>query len=115
MEVNYYVLLFFGPVLIIVGALGFVVPSTKSLTSTATAYNIFHIVFGIIGLLIALSGAGWLIVAFNVGFGLIDLYQAAASHLGWFPKEQFRWKRADDVLHVVVGTVLMVVGVVGSL
>lgn len=51
--------------------------------------------------------------AFNVGFGLIDLYQALASALGLFPGEYFRWQTADDVLHVVIGTALVAVGLFG--
>ena len=48
--------------------------------------------------------------AFNIGFGALDLYQAAASRRGWFPKRWFRWRAADDALHVVVGTALIVAG-----
>lgn len=111
MDLNYYVLLVFAPLLIMVGLLGFIIPDKKSLTSGATAYNIFHIVFGVIGGAILLSGNSNAMRAFNIGFGAIDLYQAAASFLGLFPKELFKWKRADDVLHIVIGAFLVIVGV----
>ena len=52
-----------------------------------------------------------LIRSFNIGFGLIDLYQAVASKMNWFPMEQFKWKKADDVLHIVVGLGLVLVGI----
>ena len=46
---NYYVLMVFAPLLVLVGLAGFVIPERKSLTSGAPAYNIFHMVFGLIG------------------------------------------------------------------
>lgn len=110
---NYYVLAIFAPILIIVGILGFIIPADKSLTSGARAYNVFHIVFGLIGLATVYWGVEVCIRGFNIGFGLIDLYQAAASFLGWFPKARFRWTRVDDVLHVVIGAGLVLVGVFG--
>ncbi len=131
MSLNYYVLLVFAPLLIVVGISGFVIPEKKSLTSGAPAYNIFHIVFGLIGLACLFLGPtisaskvplpfDFLLLpsgfprAFNVGFGLIDLYQAAASYLHIFPERHFRWKRTDDILHVAIGTALVIVGVFGS-
>jgi hypothetical protein len=107
---NYYVLLVFAPLLILTGLAGFVLPQDKSLTSGAPAYNIFHIVFGLLGVAIVLSGNASYLRAFNVGFGLIDLYQAAASFLHLFPEQQFKWKRTDDILHIVIGAFLVCVG-----
>jgi hypothetical protein len=111
MHLNYYVLLIFAPVLILVGILGFLVPLEKSLTSGAPAYNIFHIVFGLVGLALVLTENEFGIKIFNIGFGLIDLYQAAASFLHWFPEKQFRWTRVDDALHIAIGAFLVVIGV----
>ena len=108
---NYYVLLIFAPLLILVGILGFLIPQNKSLTSGAPAYNVFHIVFGLIGLVFVWMRDDTLIRAFNVGFGAIDLYQALASFAHLFPEKYFRWTRADDVLHVVIGLILIAVGV----
>lgn len=110
---NYYVLLIFAPLLILTGVLGFVIPEKKSLTSGAAAYNIFHIIFGLIGIMVATHHYDY-IRAFNIGFGVIDLYQGAASFLHLFPEKHFRWKRADDVLHIVIGAALVLVGVLGS-
>lgn len=108
---NYIVLLIFAPLLILVGVLGFLIPQNKSLTSGATPYNIFHIIFGVIGLIFVFTHNDTLIRAFNIGFGLIDLYQAAASFLHFFPEKQFRWTRVDDVLHIVIGAGLVLVGI----
>ncbi|MGB7203193.1 MAG: hypothetical protein WBD16_13160 [Pyrinomonadaceae bacterium] len=113
MDLNYYVLLVFAPLLIVVGILGFIIPENKSLTSGAPAYNIFHIVFGVIGLACVLFGVEPCIRAFNIGFGAIDLYQAAASYFHLPPEKQFLWKREDDVLHVVIGLGLVAVGIFG--
>ncbi len=110
---NYYVLLIFSPLLILTGILGFVIPEKKSLTSGAPAYNIFHIIFGLAGIMVATHHHDY-IRTFNVGFGVIDLYQAAASFLHLFPEKQFRWKRADDVLHIVIGAALVLVGALGK-
>ena len=48
--------------------------------------------------------------AFLVGFGLIDLYQALASHQPWVPEALFRWAPTDDLLHLVVGVALIAAG-----
>jgi hypothetical protein len=111
---NYYVLMVFAPLLVLTGLAGFVIPENKSLTSGAPAYNIFHIVFGVIGIACVVCGDPICIKGFNVGFGVIDLYQAAASFLHLFPERQFKWKRTDDVLHIFIGAFLVLVGVFGS-
>ncbi|MGE3465709.1 MAG: hypothetical protein AB7J13_02145 [Pyrinomonadaceae bacterium] len=111
MDPNYYVLLVFAPLLVVVGILGFVIPEEKSFTSGAPAYNIFHIVFGLIGIGIVVSGSGPYIRTFNIAFGVIDLYQAVASFLHLCPERHFRWKRTDDVLHILVGALLVMAGV----
>lgn len=112
-NLNYLTLAIFAPILILIGILGFVIPASKSPTSVATAYNVFHIIFGLLGALIALDGHPPAIKAFNIGFGLIDLYQAVASYDGWFPKQFFKWTRVDDWLHIIVGTLLVLIGVLG--
>ena len=113
MGINYYTLLAFAPLLILTGILGFVIPRDKSLTSGAPAYNIFHILFGLGGIMIATHHYEY-IRAFNIGFGAIDLYQAAASFLHLPPEKIFRWKRADDVLHIVIGVALVLIGCFAS-
>jgi len=110
---NYKVLLGFAPVLILIGISGFIIPPDKALTSGAPAYNIFHIISGFVGLILLILRRENYIRAFNVGFGLIDLYQAAASFAHLFPEQYFRWTRADDVLHIVVGAALVIVGIYG--
>lgn len=112
--VNYYVLAVFAPVLVLTGILGFVVPKDKAITSGAAPYNIFHIAFGLIGLGIVFAGHESYIRAFNITFGFIDLYQAAANRLNWFPQAYFKWKRADDILHIIIGALLVVVGIVAG-
>lgn len=101
----------FAGVLLLVGILGFVVPPSKALTSGAPAYNIFHLCFGVLGGALALWGNDASMRTFLIGFGAIDLYQAVASRASWFPKEHFRWRPADDILHVVVGAALVVIGI----
>ena len=110
---NYKVLLVFAPVLILIGIAGFIVPSEKALTSGAAAYNIFHIVFGAIGLIVVFLRNEYYIRLFNIGFGLIDLYQAFASFEHLFPERYFHWTRVDDFLHVVIGLGLVLIGFYG--
>lgn len=88
-------------------------PPSVSLTSGEPAYNIFHITFGIIGLIILFTKTESFIRGFNIGFGLIDLYQALASFLHLFPETIFKWARIDDILHIVIGAALVAVGLYG--
>ena len=101
----------FAPILVIVGILGFVIPPDKAATSGAPRYNIFHIVFGSIGIVLALAGNDAAIRTFNIGFGSLDLYQAIASRRHWWPEKVFRWTKVDDLLHIVIGLALVVIGV----
>lgn len=103
----------FAPILVIVGILGFAIPADKATTSGAPAYNVFHIVFGAIGIALALTGHDASIRTFNIGFGVIDLYQALASRRHWWPERIFRWTKVDDWLHVLIGIALVAIGVFG--
>jgi hypothetical protein len=109
--VNVLVLRVFAPLLLVVGVLGFVIPESVALTSGATPYNLFHLVFGAVGVGCVLSKRLNAVRAFNIGFGLVDLSQAIASFADLWPKAAFQWKTADDILHVVIGLGLVVVGV----
>ena len=90
-------------------------PPHLSLTSGAPAYNVFHLVFGFLGLLLLWSRREWLISSFNAGFGLIDLYQALASYADLPPKQYFLWTRVDDILHISIGLTLFIIGCYGLL
>jgi hypothetical protein len=112
-SINRLALTAFAPILILLGVAGFLIPAQKSLTSGATPYNVFHIISGVIGIaLLLLKEERWAII-FNIGFGLIDLYQALASYLGLFPERFFRWTRVDDVSHVIIGLALVIIGLYG--
>lgn len=112
---NYITLAIFAPILILIGVAGFLVPAQYSLTSGAAPYNVFHLCFGSLGLIILWSRREALISIFNVGFGLIDLYQALASYLHWPPQQYFIWTRVDDILHILIGLALVIIGVYGLL
>ena len=90
-------------------------PPEQSLTSGATPYNVFHIIFGVLGLTLVLSRNSSAISSFNMGFGLIDLYQAAESFLNLPPKSYFLWTRVDDILHILIGVALVIIGGYGVL
>lgn len=109
MSVNLTVTRVFSMVLVAVGILGFVLPAELAMTSGAPAYNVFHLVFGAVGFTCAMTKRAAVARAFNLGFGVIDLLQALASFLHWWPGAAFRWTRVDDVLHVVIGAALVCV------
>ena len=109
-KLNRTTLLIFAPVLILTGVGGLLGPAPFDLMSNAVPYDIFHIVFGVIGLGCVLSDRPALVRGFNVGFGAIDLYQAVASFAGLFPAALFRYHRGDDVLHIVIGAALVAIG-----
>jgi hypothetical protein len=111
--VNGRVLAVFGPLLILTGIAGFLVPPRFALMSGAPAYNVFHMVFGMIGTALVVGESALGITAFNLGFGIVDVYQVVAGVTGWFPARQFRYKPADHVLHAVIGLALVVVGGMG--
>jgi len=112
-SLNHIALAIFAPVLILAGIAGFLMPAEYSLTSGAPAYNIFHLVFGFIGLLLVWKRNELWLALFNTGFGLIDLYQALASVLHLPPEQYFLWTRVDDILHVLIGLALVIIGCYG--
>ena len=68
-----------APLLIVTGIAGFLIPQQYSLMSGEPPYNMFHLIFGALGLVLISSNSNLLASVFNFGFGLIDLYQVVAS------------------------------------
>ena len=99
-----------APLLIITGIAGFVIPERITLMSGATPYNLFHILFGAIGLVLLQTKNDLVASGFNLGFGLIDLYQVLASVVGLTPIQYFHWTYVDDVAHVILGFALVIIG-----
>ena len=113
--VNYVTLVIFAPLLIVAGVAGFVIPPEQSLTSGAPPYNVFHIFFGVIGLVVLWTRNERSVSLFNLGFGLIDLYQALASFVHLPPEQYFLWTPVDDILHILFGLALVLIGGYGLL
>jgi hypothetical protein len=111
--VNARVLGVFGPILILAGVAGFLIPPRRALMSGAPAYNIFHITCGLLGTALVVAGTARGVAAFNLGFWAFDLYQVVAAVGGFFPSRAFRYRAADHVLHVVLGLALAAVGWLG--
>ena len=107
---NQTTLMILAPLLIITGIAGFVIPAQYNLMSNATSYNLFHIIFGAIGLVLLQTKSDLAASSFNLGFGLVDLYQALASVVGLTPIQYFQWTYADDVVHVILGFALVIIG-----
>lgn len=108
---NRVVLSVFAPLLLLTGIAGFIVPSQYSLTSGAMPYNLFHILFGAIGLLIVSLESDIMATGFNLVFGLIDLYQVIASVFALTPIQYFHWTLADDLLHIIFGLGLVAIAI----
>ena len=107
---NQMTLAVLGPLLLLTGIAGFVVPERYSVMSNAAPYNLFHIIFGVAGLWLVMANSDLWASAFNLVFGLIDLYQALASAIGLAPIQYFHWTYADDVVHVLLGFALVLIG-----
>jgi hypothetical protein len=101
----------FGPLLVLTGVAGLLLPARLSLMSNAVPYDGFHIAFGMLGIALVVARSARGAALFNAGFGAIDLYQALAGVTGVFPARLFQLKPADHVVHVLFGAVLVVVGV----
>jgi hypothetical protein len=99
-----------APLLMLAGIAGFVIPEQYSLFSGAAPYNVFHLIFGAIGLLLLTTKNDLWASLFNFGFGLIDLYQVLASVVGLTPIQYFLWTYFDDVAHVLLGFALTIIG-----
>ena len=99
-----------APLLLLTGIAGFLIPERYSLMSGAAPYNLFHLIFGAIGLVLLQTKNDVVASAFNLGFGLIDLYQVLASVVGLTPIEYFHWTFVDDVTHVILGFALVLIG-----
>jgi hypothetical protein len=99
-----------APLLMLAGIAGFVIPERYSLFSGETPYNIFHLIFGAIGLLLLTTKNDLWASLFNFGFGLIDLYQVLASVVGLTPIQYFLWTYFDNVAHVLIGFALTIIG-----
>jgi hypothetical protein len=110
MTLNQKTLTVFAPLLILAGIAGFVIPEQYGLMSGAAPYNLFHIFFGAVGLMVLMTKNDTVASVFNFGFGLIDLYQVLASVAGLAPIQYFHWTFADDVLHVLIGFALVIIG-----
>ena len=109
-SLNQTTLLILAPLLLVTGIAGFIIPEQYNLMSGAAPYNLFHIIFGAIGLLLIQAKNDLVASSFNLGFGLIDLYQVLASVVGLTPIEYFHWTFADDVVHVILGFTLVLIG-----
>ena len=108
---NRITLAIFAPLLMLTGIAGFLIPPRYQLMSGAAPYNLFHLIFGALGLfLVTATKSDLWASAFNFGFGLIDLYQVVASVFALTPIQYFFWTYADDVLHVLIGFALVLIG-----
>jgi hypothetical protein len=107
---NQKTLMIFAPLLVLTGIAGFLIPAQYSLMSGAAPYNMFHLIFGALGLLLVSTRSELAASSFNFGFGLIDLYQVLASVAGLTPVQYFQWTFVDDLAHVIIGFVLVLIG-----
>jgi len=103
----------FGVILILTGVKGFLSQDPDGLMSEAIPYDLFHVAFGILGLVIGLGRKPVPASLFNLGFGLIDLWQFVAGLTGLFPARLFGLRPADHAAHLVLGVLLVACGLAG--
>lgn len=108
--INQTTLMILAPLLLVTGIAGFVLPERYTLMSNAVPYNLFHLIAGAIGLFLISAKSDLVSSAFNFGFGLIDLYQVLASVVGLTPIEYIHWTYVDDLVHVLLGFALVIIG-----
>lgn len=113
-NINFLLLVIFSPVLILAGILGFIIPAGFKKISTEPAYNIFHIVCGLIGAMVLLSNHDLVLKTFNLIFGLVSTYLVVASYAHRFPARHFKWTSIDNVIHLVFGILFLVVAFLGE-
>jgi predicted membrane metal-binding protein len=99
--------------LVLAAALGELGPPGLSLNSTARPYNVFHLLAGLLGFAVLAFAPARGVAAFNLVFGSIDLYQAAAGLCDLPPAQLFGLRPADHVIHVVLGAALVWVALAG--
>ena len=110
-----WAVLAFSLVLAWAGLVPLIHPDSAAPTSMAPDLAWFHLFFSLLGFAsFAVKKGAWA-PWFAVGFGAIDLYQALASASGWFPIHEFRWTSLDNTIHWIVGTALVVLGLLGRL
>lgn len=107
---NQTTLMILAPLLLLTGIAGFLISERYTLMSGAAPYNMFHLIFGAVGLILISAKNDLVASAFNLGFGVIDLYQVLASVVGLTPIEYFHWTFVDDVVHVILGFALVIIG-----
>ena len=112
-RLNQLTLTILAPLLMLAGIAGFVIPSQYSLTSNAAPYNLFHIFFAAVGMVLLSFKNDLLVSMFNLMLGVIDLYQVLASVVGLTPKQYFLWTPLDDFIHVILGFGLVILGYQG--
>jgi hypothetical protein len=110
---NLLLLTVFAPVLVATGLLGLTAPAASGPMSNAVPYDVFHIAFGLAGIAVVISRSHGAAALFNLGFGLVDLYQLAAGLTRSFPADLFALRPADHVLHLFIGALLVACGALG--
>ncbi len=99
-----------GVVLLVVGLLGFVMPSPLlGIFETDTLHNIIHLASGLIGLLVA--GNRGMARMFLIIFGLVYGVVAVAGYVqGTTVLGLIAVNTADNLLHAAIAAVCLVVG-----
>lgn len=113
-NLNFLILVITAPLLVLVGILGYITPSGLKRISTEPAYNIFHIVCGLCAAIVLLSNNDDAVKTYNIVYGILNLYQFAASFARQFPFQYFKWTRTDNVIHLLAGSLLVAIALLGD-
>jgi hypothetical protein len=110
MGLNILALGIFSVLILLLGAMGFLMPENISLLSTTYSYNLFRVDLGLVGIIVALTNDKTIIKYGNLSLGLVIAYQAFASLLNLYPEEYFQWTILDNILNADIGLAMILIG-----
>jgi len=111
-NLNFLILKFLAPILILIGVLGYIIPNEYNLMSNENFYNLFQINIGLIGMILLFTMNIKLIRGFNIALGAFNIYQVFSSYFGIFPDELFNYTLTDDIVHLDIGIALLFIGII---
>jgi hypothetical protein len=112
MSLNILALGIFSSLILLIGAIDFLLPEYVTILSTTYVCNLFRINLGLIGIIIALFNDKKLSKYSNFAFGMLLVYLAASSFFHISPQEFFHWTILDDVLNMDIGLAMILISLI---
>ena len=109
MNFNILALGIFSALILLMGAMAFLMPENLPLLSTEYPYNLFRVNIGLIGIIMALFNDQKITRYSNFILGIIIAYQALASYLHLYPEEFFQWTFMDNIVNGDIGLAMILI------